>query len=446
MEKENNKYLEYAIICSKETSEIWNEVIQILTQKYIKFAPQVFLYKSDLEETLPLLRTFKPKYSCFLTQPHEISPPFYKALHELVRKIDENSIYSSTIFSVLTGPDLKTVLKIASFEGPLNISSVLSGTKLNLSAFCEGYVYSELKQGLTIHREANGEIKESSEGPSDPTETMVNHLNSNKIDLMLTSGHATEKDWQIGFRYPAGCFTLCKASEENTLIGQKLDKTPLKIQSSNPKVYLGCGNCLIGNIKEPSCMALAWMKSGSAVQFAGYTVPTWFGFAGWGLLKYFLQIPGTFSLSEAYFANLQILNFQKKEHEQPKMNKQFLKGLEFDQNVFMLYGDPKFHASITNINIKNEILPYKMSFTEVKPSIFEWEVVCNVDCTWECPIADDKDTVPGRPPFWIFKERMEGKMEILEGEIELTDLFMFMRLKGTSKQGALHRAIFKQIK
>jgi len=38
-----------------------------------------------------------------------------------------------------------------------------------------------------------------------------------------------------------------------------------------------------------------------------YTVPTWYGYAGWGCLDYFLEQPGRYTLAEAFFANTQAL-------------------------------------------------------------------------------------------------------------------------------------------
>jgi zinc protease len=35
----------------------------------------------------------------------------------------------------------------------------------------------------------------------------------------------------------------------------------------------------------------------------GYTVPTWYGYAGWGCLDYFVEQPGRFTFAEAFFAN-----------------------------------------------------------------------------------------------------------------------------------------------
>lgn len=434
----SSSYIIYAICVSKETSQEWKEVIEILLAKYKEDQPKVFIYDIEIPELLPKFRKFKPKYSCFIAKPIEITRKYYESLHHFVRDIDENSLYSSTIFGVLTSPNLETAIKIASLSKPLEISRVLSGTKLNLSPFNVGYIYSEIKKGLN-YKKNGSKIEEFLDGPDDPVPVFVDHLNSNEIDLMITSGHASEHDWNPGFSYPAGRFIHEK--DTNNLIGVSLQKETIKICSDNPKVYIGAGNCLIGNMKHPNCMALSWMNSAFCGQFIGYTVPSWFGFAGWGILKYFIEMPGLFTLAEAYFANLQILNYYKKLHEN---NEKFYKGLSFDQDVLIFYGDPKWSAKIAGEDIEQH-WPYKMTLESIKPNFWVFSVLCLKDCLWECPIADDKDTIPGRPPFWIFKERMRNKLKVIEGELIITDLFVMMPLKGMSKKGDNHCGLFEEI-
>ena len=137
-------FLTYAICVSKQTSIEWKEIVDILFKKYQKDYPKIFIYESDFFEFITEFRKSKPKYTCFIAQPSEISPNYYKSLHSFVKKIDENSIFASTIFAVLTGPDLETVIKIASLSEPLVINTVLSGTQLNLAPFKSGWVYSEM--------------------------------------------------------------------------------------------------------------------------------------------------------------------------------------------------------------------------------------------------------------------------------------------------------------
>ena len=51
----------------------------------------------------------------------------------------------------------------------------------------------------------------------------------------------------------------------------------------------------MGHIDGQQAMALAWLKTGGVRQMLGYTVPTWYGYAGWGCLDYFVEQPGPVS-------------------------------------------------------------------------------------------------------------------------------------------------------
>jgi zinc protease len=115
----------------------------------------------------------------------------------------------------------------------------------------------------------------------------------------VTSGHATERDWMIGFRYKNGFFK----HENGRLYGLDTQGRKFPIDSPSPKVYLPVGNCLMGHIDRADCMALSWMNSAEVLQMTGYTVPSWYGYSGWGCLDYFLEQPGRFTLTEAFFAN-----------------------------------------------------------------------------------------------------------------------------------------------
>ena len=87
------------------------------------------------------------------------------------------------------------------------------------------------------------------------------------------------------------------------MFGVDTRRKRFEIESTNPKVYLPIGNCLMGNINGPDAMALAWMNDVSVMQMIGYTKPTWFGYQGWGLLDYYVEQPGRYTMNEAFFAN-----------------------------------------------------------------------------------------------------------------------------------------------
>ena len=103
----------------------------------------------------------------------------------------------------------------------------------------------------------------------------------------------------LGFRYRNG-FWKCRAGQ---LFGEDTHGARFDVQSTNPKVFLPVGNCLMGHIDGPDAMALAYMKSAAVRQMAGYVLPTWYGYQGWGLLDYFVEQPGRYTLTEAFHAN-----------------------------------------------------------------------------------------------------------------------------------------------
>ncbi len=172
-------------------------------------------------------------------------------------------------------------------------------------------------------------------GPADTTEALVDALA--RSDLFVTSGHATEHDWQIGFSYRNGSFR-CR---DGKLFGLDTQKKEHPIDSPTPKVYLAVGNCLMGHVDGPDCMALAWMNSGGVAQMVGYTDLTWFGYGGWGCLDYFVEQPGRYTLAEAFLANDHALVNRLESGSAPKGD---IRGLAYDRDIVALYGDPAWEA------------------------------------------------------------------------------------------------------
>jgi hypothetical protein len=104
----------------------------------------------------------------------------------------------------------------------------------------------------------------------------------------------------------------------------------------------------MGHILDRDCMALAFMRSASVMQMIGYTVETWYGYAGWGLLDYFLEQPGRFTLAEAFFSNCNALIHKLTQivtsQDQSSSRLHDKMGLEFDRDVVAFYGDPSLEA------------------------------------------------------------------------------------------------------
>jgi hypothetical protein len=248
-------------------------------------------------DALPALRAQHPRYTCFVARPAEATRSFVAEVHRLTRKYDDDP-YCDTLWGILTGYDAENALRIARHAEPLTVRKVASGTDVALEMCEEGVWYCELNRNRMV-RKAPGGRPAPEKGPDDTTQALADALNVYKADLFVTSGHATERDWQIGYRYKNGSFR----SQAGALFGVDTKGDRIEIRSPNPKVYLPIGNCLMGHIDGPDAMALAWMNAAGVHQMMGYTVPTWYGYAGWGCLDYFVEQPGRYTFTEAFHAN-----------------------------------------------------------------------------------------------------------------------------------------------
>ena len=287
---------DYAIVVSArtETNAGWREVVGELRQKH---AAAVITYQASVDEALPALRKLFPRYACFVAQPTEVSRGFVTQVHRLTRRLNDDP-YPDCFWGILTGYDAANALRIARCSEPLIIRKVASGTPIPLQQFDEGKCYSELDSGRMMSRERGGQPQEM-QVAADTTEALVKSLTEYHADMFVTSGHASERDWQIGYRCRNGQFRC----QRGVVYGLDTLGRRFPVQSANPKVYLPVGNCLMGHIDGTEAMALAFMNSAGVNQMFGYTVNTWYGYAGWGCLDYFVEQPGRFTLAEAFYAN-----------------------------------------------------------------------------------------------------------------------------------------------
>ena len=233
----------------------------------------------------------------------------------MTRELDISHPYTDTVWGILTGfveEDVTSALE----QKPLLIRRVVANCPVDLEKFRSGVWFSESEQGCS-YRKVSRESKVIKEKcPDDTTEVIACEISDERrlcdknnyyergVDMIITSGHATEKDWNIAYCFKGGKFQCSKGQlYGSTLAGKNIDLH----RSQNPKVLSAAGNCLMGHISDENCMALGWMHSANIVQMIGYVEPTWFGYGGWGVHKYFVNNPGSLSLAESFFANQQSL-------------------------------------------------------------------------------------------------------------------------------------------
>ncbi len=421
----------YAIVVSRAThdDEAWQKVVAALVKKHATRGAATLTYRDDVAEALPKLRAWHPRYTCFVARPEEATRRFVAQVHELTRQYDADP-YTDTLWGILTGYDAANALAIAEHDEPLVVRRVAAGTQLAMEMVEEGVWYCELVKNKMVKKERDGKPKTLA-GPDDTTRALAETLTDYRADLFVTSGHATERDWQIGFRYRNGQFR----SKAGQLYGVTSTGERFPINSDHPRVYLAVGNCLMGHIDGPDAMALAWLRSAGVRQMVGYTVPTWFGYAGWGCLDYFVEQPGRYSLVEAFFANQHALVYSL---EHGLGNE---RGLQFDKNVVAFYGDPGWEARMADG-------PRAFELTlSVEDHVHTLTITPNRGEASFATICTNGSQRGGRPFVVMLPERIDaGGVEIVEGaELEpvVADDFLLVPNPGRCNPSRTYRVVFR---
>ena len=448
---------DYAVLVSKATAgeAKWKEVVDALAAKH---HAEVIVYESSVAESLDKLRSLFPRYVCAVATPAESTRQLIADVHGLTRRLDEDP-YGDALWGILTGYDAEGALRIARHTEPLEIRRVVSGTEIELACCEEGTWYCELVQGRMVRRQP-GQPPQPEKAPPDTTEALVDGLNVYKAQMFITSGHATERDWQIGFRYRNGQFR----SQAGQLFGVDTRGGRFPVDSPNPKVYLPVGNCLMGHIDGPDAMALAFLHSAGVHQMIGYTFPTWYGYAGWGCLDYFLEQPGRFTFAESVFANHQALlhrletyfpeiaRMEMKPGEVPRnsidvsaqasqagLSSNDGRGLLFDRDVLAFYGDPAWTARMAP-----GPLAWQQSLEE-QDGVYTFEVKPNRGQRTFEPINTNGSQRGGRPILHLLPHRVE-KVRILEGadlQPLVTDDFVLVPNPGKCEPNRRYRVVFR---
>lgn len=436
----------YIVILSRPTfeDEQWHEVATGLAFKY---GAETIVYEGSVSAVRDELAGRFPRYACFVAQPEEANRQFVVDVHRVTRKLDDDP-YTDVLWGILTGYGAGSAARIVACSQPLILRKGAGGTSIPLHVFDEGVWYDEGRRNHMVEKTRDGKV-EDKQCPDDTTEALVDVLVNQKPDFFMTSGHATERDWQIGYSYRNGQFR-CR---DGILIGVDTHGKEYPIVSPNPKVYLPVGNCLMGHIKDRQCMALAFMNSAGVYQMCGYVVETWYGYGGWGILDYFLGQPGRFTLAESFHLNNQALVYQLERRFPDKARFEFnvwggeapgwiaeqlgyrewndaVKdnvGLLWDRDTVAFYGDPAWPARMTTRS-----QAWEQRITE-KRGVYTFELTANqdVDC--------------GRPPVVLLPHRVQevGILEAKEFEPVVTDNFLMLPKPGHLEKGKTYRVAFK---
>ena len=367
---------DYVVAVDRETQAdaAWQNVVDTLKAKH---QAEVLAYEgaSKVSAILPELQRLKPRYVCFVTKPENAGRTLVVNAAQLLRKID-NDPYGDAFWGIITGFDAADALRLARTPAAREIGRIATsmGSDGALEGWQGGFASDEAnKDNFWIKKDGASAEKHSTAG--NPAKALAEAFNTTTVDYFVTSGHATQHDWQIIYNRNEG--SLRHDAEGNLrFMNPKGETYPMK--SASPKIYLAAGNCLIGDIDRRACMATSWIHSGGVEQFCGYTCVTFFGFMGWGVKSHLEDARCAFS--EAYYLQNQLLLWalsQQREdlmslplavddfgggvevnafvraHQQAlfverngrKMLNQDALGLLWDRDIVAFYGDPAERVS-----------------------------------------------------------------------------------------------------
>lgn len=306
------------IVASEATSTntAWRGVIDALAAKHADAKVEIAAVPC-VTNALETLRTARPRYLAFVMRPEELDEPTVRALHVMVRNVDDDP-YDDAIWGIVTGPTAHDAKRIASSREPSAFRAALATTGMD-RALVKGPV--TILQDHTPPPEAE----------RDSTPAFVFGWNDDP-DLILTSSHATERNLEMPFsrgeiRVTNGLFVASCG-------------LPLR-EPKREKVWVAAGNCLIGN-PEGNSMVMAALGWGKVNQFFGYTIETWFGEIGWNTWRYFNAYH--LSLSHSWYAANQNL---VRTLAQTKPETRERVGKEWDMDGTAFYGDPMQQIVLT---------------------------------------------------------------------------------------------------
>ena len=468
---------------------MWPNALANLNAKYeAKWPGRVRLVEYDSQHSngvwscLAELSPLKPTYTCFLTHHSECGREFVKSVNTLTRALDPSTPFADTVWGILTGLREDDVL-LALIRDPLTVTRVMGNCPIPLEQFDSGVWYSESEACVSYVKRIQSETASRVECPHDTTTLLTNEIGAGRdtrreegVDMVITSGHATEYELKIAYSFPGGKL-MCQA--EGCLVGRDMNGTEISIeQSGNAKILSAAGNCLMGHVAGSNCMALAWMHTASVTQMVGYVEPTWFGYGGWGVHKHFLNNPGRMTFAQAFFSNQQCLLQQLYSCYSSQLDAQLgtsedvyrrcfdttasacsslsreCSGLLYDRDCVVFYGDPAWEARLAEKNHSRYI--YQTSLCEVEPCLdagsgdedvavgwrwWEYKVTTTKPGNWGCPEPDDKVTAPGRCPVLVFPCRWV-EVRLIRGKAVLTPRFLLLNVTGEFASGEEHVVCF----
>ena len=344
---QENPLLIYAIVIKQSTynNPDWQAVADALIARYQGL---LFIWNSSLYEVLIDVAAFHPTHIGFVCELSTASPDFVQNSVWPFTRILDIDPYCDAVWGIITGYNAQDALNLVSGPTGFEVKTVLGGTgSCDLNYYTQGIATSECTYGqYSVKYPDSLETTTYTDGPTDRTEwlvTMINDgidiFNYDPVDIFYTSGHANYNEWQL--HYPSSGSEGYFRSNNGQVYGDPHSGPDININSDNPKIYFGLGNCYIGKIINSSCMAPSWIHTGGAYQYTGYVIPEGTNSHQHGGTKaYFYKVARNYTWAEAFFLANIALKFD--------MINGTPGAYPPDLNGSALYGDPGMQVKMSN--------------------------------------------------------------------------------------------------
>ena len=323
---------EYLVVLGKSAADApdWRAVADALAKKH---QGEVAAWDESETGLTTLLRERSPRFLAIVNRPEALDSALVRAINRATRKADPD-VWTDCQWGLISGASAADAMRMVETTEPLVIRRALCTTGIRLTNIESAVVISDAAAGKYTVKEAGGGPVEKTwdpkANPAGTVELFAEAWNDRRPQLLVTSAHATQFNLEMPFGIGliashGGKFHVLSKQQRNQFarflggamfkgdvedLGRWIDETkaPVLTGDTEPKVWVACGNCLIGDARKTTESMVISAISGAGVrQFLGYVVPTWYGKNGWGASGLWQESEGRLSLSEAFFLNTQSL-------------------------------------------------------------------------------------------------------------------------------------------
>ena len=282
---------------------------------------------------LALLREHQPRFLTIVGKPEGFDAALVRAINRATRKADPDP-WTDCRWGLITGATPADAMRVIRTTEPLLVRRALCTTGIDLEQVDSALVISDAVAGKYTRKPPGGPAVEKDwdekAAPEGTVGMFAEAWNEGAPQLLVTSSHATQFNLEMPWGYGliashGGKFHVVPKGKRNEFarflggamfkgdvkeLGAWIDSLDAHVLGGcdEPKIWIGAGNCLLGDARGTAESMVVSAMSGSGVrQLLGYIVPTWYGKNGWGALGLWQSSRGRLDLSEAFFLNTQQL-------------------------------------------------------------------------------------------------------------------------------------------